>query len=106
MNPKTDAPGCLVDRPVRSFPFVIEARSIAGGTVKEACYAVVDLSRHLRCMVETEINDTKITVCGTVMTGEDAYEQWKHYSANAEGQRPGDSRHAERSCSDFDGGKQ
>jgi hypothetical protein len=82
VNPKPDASGCLVDRSVRSFPFVIEAKSIAGGTVKETCFAAIGLSRHLRCMVETEINDTKITVCGAIMTGEDAYEQWLHYSAN------------------------
>ena len=64
----------------RTFPFVIEAKSIAGGSVKEACFAAVELSRHLRCMVETEINDTKITVCGAIMDGNDAYKQWQHYS--------------------------
>jgi hypothetical protein len=80
MNPKSDAPGCWVDRTVRTFPFVIEAKSIAGGTVKEACFAAVGLSRHLRCMVETEINDKKITVCGAAMSEEDVYKQWEHYS--------------------------
>jgi hypothetical protein len=70
------------------FPFVVEVKSMAGGTVRDACFAAVELSRHLRCIVETEINDTKITVSGAVMTGEDAYEQWKHYSANVSGEMP------------------
>jgi hypothetical protein len=67
-------------KPRRSFPFVIKVDSIVGGTVKEACFAAIELSRYLRCMVETEINDTNITVCGAVMNGDDAYEQWHHYS--------------------------
>ena len=65
-----------------SFPFVIKVESIAGGSVKDACYAAVELSRHLKCMVQTEINDVTITVSGAVMTRDDAYESWLHYSSN------------------------
>lgn len=64
----------------RTYPFVIAARSVAGVTVREACAGAVALSRHLRCMVEAEINDTKITVCGAVMNEEDAYAQWQYLS--------------------------
>jgi len=66
----------------QTFPFVIEVKSIAGGTVKEACSSVLELSRHLRCIVETEINDIKITVSGQIMTSDDVYKQWKHRSEN------------------------
>lgn len=62
----------------KHFPFVIKVESIAGVPVKDACYAAVELSQHLRCMVQTEINDTEITVCGATMTGEEAYDAYLH----------------------------
>jgi hypothetical protein len=62
-----------------TFPFVIKVETIAGKPVKETCNALVRLSRHLGCLVSTEINDTPITV-GGIMTEEDAYESWLFYS--------------------------
>jgi NDP-sugar pyrophosphorylase family protein len=64
-----------------SYPFVLTVENIAGGTVEEGCAAAIELSRHLKCMVKTEINDTVITVCGDVMTAEDAYELWKQQNS-------------------------
>ena len=62
-----------------TFPFVIKVETIAGKSVKETCFAAVRLSRHLGCLVSTEINDTPITV-GGIMTEQDAYESWLFYS--------------------------
>jgi hypothetical protein len=61
-----------------TFPFVIKVETIAGKSVKETCYAAVRLSQHLGCLVSTEINDTPITVGGS-MTEQDAYESWLFY---------------------------
>jgi hypothetical protein len=61
-----------------TFPFVIKVEAIAGKSVKETCYAAVRLSQHLGCLVSTEINDTPITVGGS-MTEQDAYESWLFY---------------------------
>lgn len=60
------------------FPFVIKVETIAGKSVKETCFAAVRLSQHLGCLVSTEINDTPITVGGS-MTEQDAYESWLFY---------------------------
>jgi hypothetical protein len=62
----------------KTFPFVIKVETIAGKSVKETCYAAVRLSQHLGCLVSTEINDTPITVGGS-MTEQDAYESWLFY---------------------------
>ena len=64
-----------------SYSFVLTVEDIAGGTVKEGCAAAVELSRNLKCMVKTEINNTVITACGDVMTAEDAYELWKQQNS-------------------------
>ena len=61
-----------------TYPFVIKVETIAGKSVKETCYAAVRLSRHLGCLVSTEINDTPITV-GGIMSEQDAYESWLFY---------------------------
>ena len=67
-------------------PFVITVESIAGGTVKEACRAAVDLANHLNCIIRTEINDVEITVGGN-MTGKDVYEQWLHHGFRKENEK-------------------
>jgi hypothetical protein len=72
--PKTPSP--------KTFPFVLNVDYVGSEKVREACQEAVEFSRHLQCMIRLEINDVKLTVCGSIMTANDVYTQWEYQQKN------------------------